>query len=204
MARSLLAGGSLVTCMGAAMLLPVGQARLETGTTSPVGIGVAVAGCCMALLGTVAVVSGFRKRSSLMPAGVRAAAMANAMVLAFFALEFSDRLVRQEGRIFYWSTFLLLPAFVLFCGLVAARRWAWWAARSAAAGATLWFLGFVFLIPFADLKTHGVPVPWYGRAYMICVSLVFGAIMGGAFRSLGRPDARSYFGLISRTSPRPA
>jgi hypothetical protein len=98
----------------------------------------------------------------------------------------------------YWTTFLLLPALVLFCGLVAAQHWAWWIFRTASAPAALWFLGFVVIIPFADLRTEEGPVPWCGRLYMVGVTLVFAGIMTGAFLALGRPETRTYFGLVRR------
>ena len=91
---------------------------------------------------------------------------------------------------------LFLPALVLFCGLLTARRWAWWTFRGVAALGVLWFLGFVALIPFANLQTDGVPVPWYGRLYMACVSLAFAGVMTCAFWLLGRTETRNYFGLI--------
>jgi hypothetical protein len=203
-ARFLLAGGSLVALMGAAMILPVLLARLESGGQTTLGIGVIAVSCGMVMCGMTAVLVGVRqRRGSGMPSGVRAAVAANMLFLAFFALELSDRLVRQDGRIVYWSTFLFLPALWLFCGLLTARRWAWWTSRVAAAVGTLWFLGFMALIPFLDLRGEGGPVPWYGRIYMACVSLVFAGILAGAFWSLGRPETRNYFGRI-RTDGSPA
>jgi hypothetical protein len=64
-----------------------------------------------------------------------------------------------------------------------------------ASAGVLWFLVWMVLIPFGDIRTEGGPVPWYGRVYMIGVSLVFAAILAGAYRSLGRPEARNYFRL---------
>ncbi|HZT78805.1 MAG TPA: hypothetical protein VFA26_01175, partial [Gemmataceae bacterium] len=40
--------------------------------------------------------------------------------------------------------------------------------------------------------------PWHGRVYMACVSLAFAGILAGAYWSLGRPEARGYFGLVRR------
>lgn len=183
--------------MGAALIPPVLVARLESGGMTTLGIGVVSVGCGLIACGMTAVLVGFRQRlASGMPSGVRAAVAANVLFLAFFALELSDGLVRQDGRIFYWTAVLFLPALLLFCGLFAAQRWAWWTFRGAAALGTLWFLGFVAVIPFANLQAEGVPVPWYGRVYMACVSLVFAGILAGAFWSLGRPETRNYFGLI--------
>ncbi len=187
----------MAALMGAALLLPVVITRLESGGLTRVGVGVVLAGCGLIACGMTAVLAGFRqRRASGMPSGVRAAVAANVLVLAFFTLESSDGLVRQHGRILYWSTFLFLPALLLFCGLLAVRKWAWWISRGATALAALWFLGFVAVIPFADLQANGVPVPWHGRVYMVCVSLVFAGILAGAFWSLGRPESRIYFGLI--------
>lgn len=197
MARILLAGGLLVALMGAALIPPVLVDRMESGGLTTLGIGVVSVGCGLIACGVTAVLVGFRQRlASGMPSGVRAAAAANVLFLAFFALELSDRLVRQDGRIFYWTTFLLLPALLLFCGLIAARPWAWWTFRGAAALGTLWFLGFLAVIPFAPLQADGVPIPWYGRVYVACVSLAFAGILASAFWSLGRPDTRNYFGFI--------
>lgn len=201
MTRFLLAGGVLATMMGAALIPPVLVARLESGNLSTVGIGVVSLGCGLIACGVSAVLVGFRQRRA-MPGGVRAAVAATVLFLAFFALEFSDGLVRQEGRIFYWTTMLFPPVLLLFCGLLAARRWAWWTFRGAAALGTLWFLGFVAMIPFANLQAEGVPVPWSGRVYMICVSLAFATMLASAYWSLGRPETRNYFGLM-RTNGAP-
>jgi hypothetical protein len=103
--------------------------------------------------------------------------------------------VRQDGRIVYWSTFLFLPALLLFYGLLTARPLAWWAFRGVAALGVVWFLGFVAAIPFVSLQREGVPVPWQGRAYMACVSAVFAGILAGAYWSLGRAETRDYFHL---------
>jgi hypothetical protein len=133
-----------------------------------------------------------------MPSGVRAAVLANIFLLGFCALELSDRLVRQEGRVLYWTTFLLPAPLATFYGLVSARRWAWWISRGVIALATLWFLAWVPLIPFGDVRGEGGPVPWYGRVYMACMCLAFAGVSAGAFWSLGRPAARSYFGILER------
>jgi hypothetical protein len=131
-----------------------------------------------------------------MASPVRMAVTANILFLAFFALEISDGLVRRGGAIHPISSILFVPAVVLLCGLLSARRWAWWIARGVAALAALWFLGFVAVIPFADLRSEQGSVPWDGRLYMIGVSLVLGGILAGGFLTLGRPAARSYFGSL--------
>jgi hypothetical protein len=119
---------------------------------------------------------------------------ANVLLLAFCALELTDGWVYRGGRIFYWTTVLFGPALVVLYGHALAQRWAWWVARGLAALAVLWFVGFMFVIPFADLRANGVSAPWYGRLYMEGVTLVFAGIAGYAFYSLGSVEARRYFG----------
>jgi hypothetical protein len=81
---------------------------------------------------------------------------------SFCALEFSDGLVPQDGRVVYWTTSLFPPALVLLYGLLSVQRWAWWATRGLAAATGLWFLAFVALIPFADLQGQiGIPHPGF-------------------------------------------
>ena len=127
MARYLLAGGLLAALMGAALIPPVLVARTESGGQTTLGIGIISVGCGLIACGVTAVLIGFRQRvASGMPSGVRAAVAANVLFLAFFALELSDRLIQRDGKLFYWSTFLLPPALALFCGLLAAQPWAWW------------------------------------------------------------------------------
>jgi len=194
--RFFVAGGTLATLLGSALLLPVVAARIESGTITPIGIGVIAVSCGLIACGMTAVVVSFRQPNrSIMPSGVRSAVAANVLFLAFFALELSDRLVRQDGRIVYWSTFLFLPALLLFYGLLTARPLAWWTFRGVAALGVVWFLGFVALIPFVNLQRDGVPVPSQGRVYMACVSVAFAGILAGAFWSLGRPETRNYFHL---------
>lgn len=193
MARAFLPGGALAAMMGIALIVPVVAAQMETGKLTGLGIGFIAAGCGLIACGVAAVGAGFRWHVTGMPSGVRAAVTANILVLAFLALELSDRSVRQEGKLFYWTTFLLPPALLLFAGLVAGRRWAWWAARGVAALGVLWFVGFLVVIPFAPLQANGVPTPWYGRLYMAAVTIIFALIFASAFRSLGRPEVRRYF-----------
>ena len=194
--RFFVAGGTLATVMGTALMLPVVAARIESGTVSPVAIGVIAVSCGLIACGITAVVVSLRQsHRSIMPSGVRSAVAANVLFLAFFALELSDRLVRQDGRIVYWSTFLFLPALLLFYGLLTARPLAWWTFRGVAALGVVWFLGFVAVIPFVNLQRQGLPVPWQGRVYMACVSVAFAGILAGAFWSLGRAETRNYFRL---------
>jgi hypothetical protein len=197
MTRVLLTGGLLAALMGVGVIFPVAIARLVTGEFTWLSLGAGAAGCGLIVCGVVALLVGsMRPRGPAMPGGVRAALAANMLILAFCALELSDRLVRQDGQWIYWTTFLLPLALLLFYGLLSARRWAWWTTRILAALATLWFLAFVAVIPFADLHGETGPTPWYGRVYMAAVTLVFAAIMAAAYWSLGRPEARRYFGLV--------
>src|SRR5262245_7706568 len=171
MARWLLAGGLSAVFMGVGLAIPVIVAHAEM--RNPTGFAHAL----LLAAGIAAVVAGLWKGGGpSMLRGVRAAVLANLVLLAFCALELSDRLVRQEGRILYWTTFLFPPALVTFYGLLAARRWAWWACRVVTGVATLWFLAWVPLIPFADVRSEDGPVPWYGRVFMVSVCKAFASV----------------------------
>jgi hypothetical protein len=188
--------GGLLIAIGMALILPVVAAWIEKGGLTAKGIGFLTAGCGLIASGAIVTAVGFRQRTARMPSSVLAAVAANGLVLAFLALELSDRSVRQDGKLFYWTTFLLLPALLLYFGLVRARPWSWWVARGVAAIGVLWFLGFLVVLPFAPLQADGVPAPWYGRLYMAGVTVAFAAILAVAFRSLGCAESRSYFGLV--------
>ena len=202
MTRRFRPGGLVVVLIGIALVVPVLAAWVERGGVTAIGIGFLTAGCVLIAGGVMTLVMGLRRRSGGLPSGVRAAVAANGLMLAFLALELSDRSVRQDGKLFYWTTFLLLPAVLLYFGLVRARPWSWWAARGVAALGVVWFLGFLILVPFVRLEGTGGPAPWYGRVYAAGVTLAFAAILATAFRSLGRPETRSYFGLV-RTAEEP-
>jgi hypothetical protein len=120
--RVLLADGSAAWLMGADLLFPILAAYWDGRALTRSAIGIISAGCLLMVCGTAAVCVGRRhRRGSIMPSGVRATVAANVVFLVFFALELSDPVVRQEGRIFYWSTLLVLPAGLPFCGLLAAQ-----------------------------------------------------------------------------------
>jgi hypothetical protein len=192
----LLAGGCSAVLVGVALIVPAVVARLEHGSLDGLAIGVISLGGALIVCGVTAVAAGARRwRGLSMPSAVRAAVAANVLFLAFFALEVSDGLVRRDGAVHPISTTLFGPALMLLYGLLSARRWAWRVSRGVAAVFACWFLAFIAVIPFADLRGEQGPVPWWGRVYMICVSLVLGGILAGAFVSLGRETARSYFGL---------
>ena len=197
MTRQILVGGVLAAAAGVALLLPAIVEYRDRGFLAGLGILVVSLGVLLILSGVTVIQFGVRRRSDAsMPAPVRAAVTANLLFLAFCALEFSDGLIRQGGRVFYWTSVLFLPALVLLYGLVSARRWAWWTARSVTAIFTLWFVAFIAVIPFADLRGSDGPVPWWGRVYMAGVTLLMAGITAYAFRALGRREARSYFGLL--------
>jgi hypothetical protein len=193
--RRFLPAGWLVVLIGIALLLPVIVARIEKGRLTAVGIGFLTVGGGSIAGGVIAAAAGWRKSAPVMPSGVRAAVAANGLVLAFLALELSDRSVRQDGKLFYWTTFLLLPALLLYFGLARGRPWSWWAARGVAALGVVWLLGFLIVVPIAPLQADGIPAPWYGRVYVAAVTLAFAGILATAFRSLGRSESRSYFGM---------
>lgn len=202
MGRHLFPVGALAGLTGAALMPPVIVARLEDGVLTPLGIGIVSFGCAMILGGAAAVSIAFwRPVGSGLPSGARMAVTATILILAFLALELSDRLILRDGKLFYWTTFLFPPAVLLFCGLVDGRTWAWWVARGSAALGVTWFLVFLAMIPFVHLQAEGVPIPWYGRIYMGCVTVALAAILAAAFCALGRPDTRNYFGLIRTRRP---
>jgi hypothetical protein len=195
MARWLSAGGVAAGSVGVALIVPAFVSRLERGSFVELAIVVATVGSTLIVGGLAAVVLGALAWGELiMPAGVRIAVMANIVFLACFALEISDGLTRRGGVIHPIGWTMFGPTLLLLCGLLSARRWAWWIARGVAVICIVWFLGFAVLIPFADLRTEQGPVPWWGRIYMVCVSLILTGVLTGGFLSLGATSARSYFG----------
>jgi hypothetical protein len=196
--RVLLISGVLCVALGAGGIFPVVVGWLGAG-----GIprqGMVVLTVCLALIvggiGVVgATVGGVRRAGGWIPAPVRAVMTANVLFLAFCALELTDGLVYRGGRVFYWTAVLFVPALTVLYGQALAQKWAWWVARGLAAIAVLWFVGFLFVLPFAHLQANGVPTPWYGRLYMAGATVVFASIAAYAFYSLGSAEARRYFGV---------
>lgn len=196
MARWCLAGGISAGLVGVALIVPGIVGWLEKGTFQGPAIAMIAVGGALVVAGLAAAVVGVtRWRELTMPTGVRIAVMANIVFLACFALEISDGLARRGGAIHPIGWTMFGPTLVLLYGLLSARRWAWWIARGVAALVIVWFLGFAVIIPFADLRAEQVPVPWWGRIYMICVSLILAGMLSGGFFSLGGSPARNYFGL---------
>jgi len=197
--RLLLVSGILCAALGAGGMFPaivgwLGRGAWRQGEFAAVTVGIILVLAGLCILGGA--LARLRSVSLSTPAPVRAVMAANVFFLAFCALEATDGLVYRGGRILYWTSILFLPALVVLYGQVSAQPWAWWVARALAALSTLWFATFIAVIPFADLRTGGVPVPWYGRLYMAGVTLVFASISAYAFHSLGRHEARRYFGLV--------
>lgn len=202
MSRLLVVNGALCLSTGVAWLIPALFEWSERRLLSETGITVVWLGPALIVGGAISMVCGFRHRSeSRIPAPVRMAITGNVLFVSFCVLEFSDGLLRQSGRLFYWTSVLFLPALLLLYGITMARRWAWWSARGLAALFTLWFVGFAVLIPFVDLRRQGEPVPPWGRIYMIGVSLLFVSAAACAFRELGRAEAMDYFGILPRAEP---
>jgi hypothetical protein len=197
--------GLLAFFTGAALLLPVVVEVLREEPLTPLDWCVATVSVLLLFTGLAAAVWFVtRQPGTPRPPAIRAAVFAAMVFIPCFALEVSDGLVRHDGALHRLSAAMLLPTLVLLDGLLAARRWAWWTSRGLSAVFALWFFGFIALIPFGDIRTAGVPVPWYGRVYMVAVSLALGGILLYAFRSLGRNEARAYFGLLSTPGRDPA
>jgi len=188
--------GLLAAVSGVAWLIPAFAARMVNGELSLQDCAVASVGLILILGGVVAIYGDFSAlRGAAVPPPVRAAIAGNGLLVAFCVLEFSDGLLRQNGRVFYWTSVLFLPALALFYGQLMAQRWAWWAARILTAIITLGFAAFLLVIPYAPLRGNAGPVPWWGRIYVAGVTLAFVSISAYAFRSLGRTEARSYYGM---------
>jgi hypothetical protein len=157
---------------------------------------IASVGLVLILGGVTAVWWRFRElRLASIPAPVRTSIAGNGLFVSFFMLEFSDGFIRSGRSVFYWTSVLFLPALALFYGQLTARRWAWWVARITTAIFTLWFVGFLLVIPFANLRGNAGAVPWWGRIYVASITLVFASISAYAFYSLGRADAKTYYGI---------
>jgi len=159
---------------------------------------IAALGPILILLGAALLWWGFHSlRAGLIPPSVRALIAGNILFLSFCALEFSDGLIRQNGRVFYWTSVLFLPALLALYGQTLGRRWAWWSVRIVAGLFTLWFVGFLLMVPFVHLRGNGGAPPWWARVYVATVTSVFAGVSAYLFRSLGRSETRAYFGMAS-------
>jgi hypothetical protein len=201
MIRDFRAGGAVVAFLGVGLIPPALVGGLEQERISELGIVILSLAAVLVLSGLVAIVLGrLRSEGLSRPAPVRAVILANLCFLAFCSLEVSDGLLRQGGRIFYWTTVLFVPALGLYCGVILAQRWAWWTARGFALIFVVWFSVFVLLIPFVEMRGSSGPVPWYGRVYMIGVSTIFASIAAYVFHALGRAETKTYFGMPEKAS----
>jgi len=195
MNASILFGGILSLASGAAALVPLAASFFGGDTMGRPAVMVLSLAVILMLAGAVMITKGRRQRvGAAVPPPVRAAILGNILFLAFFVLEFSDGLLRQHGRVFYWTSVLFVPALLLFYGLVSGRNWAWWTARGVAAILILWFVAFIVIIPFGDFKRGSEVTPWYGRLYMMAFTLLLGSVVFAIFRALGSGEARRYFG----------
>ena len=185
--------GTAAVAVGIGLVPPVLLRRLEHGETSAAGWAILLGAAGLTWGGLVVLCRRMRRGEVRMPSAVRSADAAGLFVLGFCALEFADGVVRQGGRLVYWTSALFLPALATHFGLVLACPWAWKVARLGAAVAAAWFLGFLFLIPFVDLRGEGRPVPTSGRIYMSAVTIGFAVVAATAFRALGHGQARAYF-----------
>lgn len=191
--------GLLAVASGVAWIIPVVAASLAGRTFDARDYTIASVGPIVILAGMFVLSRSLRGlRSISIPAAVRAVIVANGLFLAFCALEFSDRLLLRGGRVFYWTSVLFIPALVLFYGQVSARRWAWWTTRIMAVFSTLWFVGFLMLIPFVQLQGGGVKGDGSdagGRLWAAGLTVVFASISAYVSWSLGRAEARNFYGL---------
>ena len=200
MSRVLPISGLLTVAMGAAWLVPPTVGKLGVSAMDARDYALISVGPVLILSGAFAIWRGFpRLRWLSIPAAARAVLVANGLFVAFCALEFSDGLILRGGRVFYWTSVLFLPALVLFYGQVLAQRWAWWAARIVTALATVWFVGFLMIIPFVHL--HGGNLrggDGGGRIWAASLTLLFASVSAHAFRSLGREETRRFYGIAQQ------
>jgi hypothetical protein len=181
---------SLASALGA--LVPVAANYVGDGEVNGLGTIILSVAAVLLMIGGVMVGKGWPQRA-VVPAPVRAAIFGNTLFIAFFVLELSDGLLRQHGRVFYWTSVLFVPALLMFHGLVSGRAWAWWTARAATALLILWFAAFMVFIPFGHLKRGSEVTPWYGRLYMMVFTLVLASVVAAMFRALGSGEARRFF-----------
>ena len=105
MTRLLLVIGSACLAMGTTWLLPIFFELSLGEPLSEIGRNVAWLGPAMLAAGIVLMAWGFRRpKPARLPGPVRMAITVNVLFLSFCSLEFSDGLVRQDGRLLYWTT----------------------------------------------------------------------------------------------------
>lgn len=199
MIRLLPAGGTALVMVGVGLTFPALVVWVGQGTIPRLGWVILSLAAVLALCGSGAVLLGLRRPDgAAMPAPVRAVVAGNILFVACCAMETSDRLLRQDGRIGYWTTVAFAPAILLLCGLLTARRWAWWVARGFSALIVLWCIAVLAVLPVADLRGNGGPIRWWGRIYVAGVTLVFAGIAAYVFRSLGRVEVKGHFRVLGK------
>ena len=130
MAKSFPATGLLAAFMGAAPILPVVVGRMESGRPSAVGIAVGLVGGGMAACGLMTVLAGLRRRRRRHAKWRAGGGRREYPLSGFLCLGIERPFGPTRRQDCLLSQFLFLPALASFCGLLAARPWAWWTARS--------------------------------------------------------------------------
>lgn len=189
------ATGLLLTAAGLVWMIPVSKRWVERGSLDSKELAIAAIGPILIAVG-MAVVSRGISRLRDIPPPVRAILLANGLFVAFCAMELCDRLVREDGRIGYWTTVAFLPALGVFYGQLSGQKWAWWTARVVVAIFTIWFLVILCIIPFGHLYGPAGKIPWWGRIYACTVTLVFASISAYVFRLLGRRESRDFYSAV--------
>src|SRR6476660_10174296 len=119
--RLVVVSGIVCAALGAGVIFPpiagwLGRGALQRQESAAVAIGLTL------LLGGACLIWGARctRRGARVPipAPVRAVMAANVLFLAFCALETSDGLIYRGGRLFYWTSFLFVPALVMLYGQI--------------------------------------------------------------------------------------
>jgi hypothetical protein len=202
MTRLVLISGALLISMGLTWLFPILFELSQGEVLSKMGRKVVWLSPLLIVAGSLSALWALRRpEAHQMPTPVRLAITGNVLFLSFCALELSDGLVRQDGRVFYWTSVLFFPALFLLIGLALARRWAWWIARFLTTSFALGFIGVAAAIPFGDVRSHGEPVSPWGRVWMIAVTLLFVSAALFVFRVLGAAESRCYFGMQPKPEP---
>jgi hypothetical protein len=119
------------------------------------------------------------------PFSIALAAFVIVLFLSLFVLEITDSIVfhHRLAR----SAFFFPPAAVLLWGVLARRRWAWFAARAVTFVGALIFTATGVV---AILNTHMKPRDQHG---ILTISFLLGAILAATFTVLGRPAARNLY-----------
>ena len=119
------------------------------------------------------------------PFSIALAALVIVLFLSLFVLEITDSIVfhHKLAR----SAFFFPPAAVLLWGVLARRRWAWFAARVMTFLGALVFAATGILVIF---NTHVKPRDQHG---IFTISFLLCVILAATFIALGRPAARNLY-----------